>query len=193
LGSAETKEKVLKNILKTNGLLIGLATFIVFLDQLTKMLVRQNLAIGETWMPWKWLEPYARIVHWQNTGAAFGIFQNGNLVLTILAILVSVAIVIYYQKVHPGGVLSRIALSMQFGGALGNLVDRFKQGHVTDFFSVGTFPVFNVADACVTVGVGLLVLSILIQERKEMHLKEEARQTQPSAEAMEQDNDNQPD
>lgn len=183
----------MKNILKINGLLIGLATLIVFLDQLTKMLVRQNLAIGEIWMPWKWLEPYARIVHWQNTGAAFGIFQNSNLILTILSIIVSIAIVIYYQKVHPGEVLSRIALSMQFGGALGNLVDRFRQGHVTDFFSVGNFPVFNVADACVTVGVGLLVLSIILQERKATRLLEEAKKIEPSAEAMEQVNDNQPD
>lgn len=173
----------MKKILKINALLIGLATLIVFLDQLTKMVVRQNLAIGETWMPLKWLAPYVRIVHWQNTGAAFGIFQNSNLIFIILAILVSIAIVIYFQTVPRKEVLSRIALSMQFGGALGNLVDRFKQGHVTDYFSVGTFPVFNVADACVTVGVALLVLSILLQERKEMRLKAEAAQiAQPEKE-----------
>jgi len=62
--------------------------------------------------------------------------------------------------------LARVALSMQFGGALGNLADRFKLGHVTDFISIGTFPVFNVADANVTVGVALLVLAIILQERK---------------------------
>lgn len=166
----------MKKFLKINALLIGLASLIVFLDQLTKVLVRENLAIGETWMPWKWLEPYARIVHWQNTGAAFGIFQNSNLILMILSIIVSIAIVIYYQKVQPEETLMRIAFSMQFGGALGNLVDRIKIGHVTDFISVGTFPVFNIADACVTVGVSLLVLSVLIAERKEMRLKAIAAQ-----------------
>lgn len=170
----------MKKFLKTNGLLIGVATLIVFLDQLTKVLVRQNLAIGETWMPWKWLEPYARFVHWQNTGAAFGIFQNSNLIFMILSTIVSIVIVIYFQKVRPEETLTRIAFSMQFGGALGNLVDRFKFGHVTDFVSVGTFPVFNIADACVTVGVSLLVLSILIQERKEMRLKATTKQTEPA-------------
>ena len=168
----------MKKFLKTNGLLIGLATFIVFIDQLTKVLVRQNLTLGETWMPWKWLEPYARIVHWQNTGAAFGIFQNANLILMILSIIVSIAIVIYYQKVDPKDLLGRIAISMQFGGALGNLVDRIKLGHVTDFISVGNFPVLNVADACVTVGVSLLVLSILLQERKTALLHKEAKLTE---------------
>ncbi len=168
----------MKKILKTNGLLIGLASLIVFLDQLTKVLVRQNLAIGETWMPWKWLEPYARIVHWQNTGAAFGIFQNANLILMILSIIVSVAIVAYYQKVHPDDTLARVAISMQFGGALGNLVDRINQGHVTDFISVGRFPVLNIADACVTVGVSLLLLSIIIQEQKATRLSKTTAQTE---------------
>ena len=168
----------MKKILKTNGLLIGLASLIVFLDQLTKVLVRQNLAIGETWMPWKWLEPYARIVHWQNTGAAFGIFQNANLILMILSIIVSIAIVAYYQKVHPDDTLAHVAISMQFGGALGNLVDRINQGHVTDFISVGRFPVLNIADACVTVGVSLLLLSIIIQEQKATRLSKTTAQTE---------------
>ncbi len=168
----------MKKILKTNGLLIGLASLIVFLDQLTKVLVRQNLTIGETWMPWKWLEPYARIVHWQNTGAAFGIFQNANLILMVLSIIISVAIVAYYQKVHPDDVLARVAISMQLGGALGNLIDRLNQGHVTDFISVGRFPVLNIADACVTVGVSLLLLSIIIQEQKATRLSKTTAQTE---------------
>lgn len=156
----------MKNVLKTNGLLIGVATLVVFFDQLTKTLVRQHLALGESWMPLKWLEPFARIVHWHNTGAAFGIFQNGNLVLKVLSMVIAIAILFYFQKIDCKETLARVALSMQFGGALGNLVDRFKLGHVTDFISVGTFPVFNVADANVTVGVALLVLAIILQERK---------------------------
>lgn len=156
----------MKSFLKKNGLLIGIATLVTFLDQLTKTVVRQNLAIGETWMPWDWLAPYVRFVHWQNTGAAFGIFQNANLILTVLSIGVSLVIIGFYQKIDPKDMLLKVAVSMQFGGALGNLVDRFKLGHVTDFFSVGTFPVFNIADASVTIGVSLLLLSFLLHEDK---------------------------
>ena len=60
----------------------------------------------------------------------------------------------------------RIALAMQFGGALGNLIDRILFGPVTDFISAGNFAVFNVADASITVGVGLLILALWINERK---------------------------
>ena len=61
----------------------------------------------------------------------------------------------------------RLALSMQLGGALGNLIDRLTIGHVTDFISVGNFPVFNVADASITIGAALLFLSVWIRERAE--------------------------
>ena len=75
-------------------------------------------------------------------------------------------------------VLARVAISMQLGGALGNLIDRLNQGHVTDFISVGRFPVLNIADACVTVGVSLLLLSIIIQEQKTTRLSKTTAQTE---------------
>ncbi len=60
---------------------------------------------------------------------------------------------------------------MQFGGAVGNLIDRFTIGHVTDFVSLGNFAVFNVADASVTLGVGVMILGLWVQENKEKKLK----------------------
>jgi signal peptidase II len=60
-----------------------------------------------------------------------------------------------------------IALSMQLGGAVGNLIDRLTIGHVTDFISVGNFAVFNVADASVTIGVGIMILGLWVQENKQ--------------------------
>jgi len=65
---------------------------VILFDQWTKSLVRANLGLTETWTPWEWLEPYARIVHWKNTGAAFGMLQGFGDVFTILAILVSIAL-----------------------------------------------------------------------------------------------------
>jgi signal peptidase II len=72
-----------------------LAGSIIALDQWTKSIIRANLAIGETWMPWEWLAPHARIVHWYNTGVAFGMFQGMGMFFLGLAILVSLAIIYY--------------------------------------------------------------------------------------------------
>lgn len=144
---------------------------ILALDQYTKYLVRASLPFGQVWMPWEWLEPYARIVHWNNTGVAFGLFQGKGSVFSIFAVLVSVAIIYYYPRVHPADWILRLAMVLQMAGALGNLIDRLVLGHVTDFISVGSFPVFNVADSCITVGVLVLLLGLYLQDR---HHKQEA-------------------
>jgi len=152
--------------------LIGIALFIVVLDQWTKYLVRTLIPFGGSWTPWEWLAPYARIVHWQNTGAAFGMLQGFGLVFTILAIVVSIAILYYFPRVPRNEWLIRLAMAMQLGGALGNLVDRLTLGTVTDFISVGTFAVFNVADACISVGTALLIFAVWNSERKQKKLAE---------------------
>jgi signal peptidase II len=150
-------------------ILLGAAGMIVALDQWTKWLVRENLLFQETWLPeWLgWLSPYARIVHWYNSGAAFGMFQNGNLIFTILAFIVIAAILFYYPQVDAGDWPLRLALVLQLAGAAGNLVDRLLIGKVTDFISLGTFPVFNVADSSITIGVIVLLLGVWIKERKD--------------------------
>lgn len=153
--------------IKSYGLLFGVALVIIAIDQITKYLVRTNLAFGAYWSPWSWLTPYARIVHWNNTGAAFGVFQGYGMVFSILAILVSIAIIYYFPRIAIEDWPLRIALCLQLGGALGNLVDRITVGQVTDFISVGSFAVFNVADSCITVGVIVLLLGIWIKDMQD--------------------------
>jgi signal peptidase II len=160
-------EERLKKLLHNYGFLFGIAGLIVLLDQITKEIVRQNLAFEEIWSPWAWLAPYARIVNWHNFGAAFGIFQNGALIFTILAIVVSILIIIYFPRIPRQEHLLRFALALQLGGALGNLIDRLTQGYVTDFVSVGKFPVFNVADACISMGAVLLVISVWLSDHNQ--------------------------
>src|SRR4030067_1795107 len=99
------------------------------------------------------MEPYARIVHWKNTGAAFGLLQGFGGVFTILGLLVSIAILFYFPQVPTREWTLRLAMGLQLGGAVGNLIDRITQGYVTDFISVGTLPVFNVADSSISLGV----------------------------------------
>jgi signal peptidase II len=149
--------------------LVIFASLIVALDQWTKWLVRTNIPFGGSWLPngWDWLGPYARIVNWANTGAAFGMFQNGNTVFSILAVIVILVIFYYYPQVERSDWYLRLAMGMQMAGAAGNLVDRLTVGQVTDFISVGTFPVFNVADSSISVGVVVLLLGVWIKERAE--------------------------
>jgi signal peptidase II len=157
---------MVKNVVRKYWTIVLIAVLIVALDQWTKWLVRVNLPTGETWLPefLAWLSPYARIVHWYNTGAAFGIFKEGGMVFTVLAFVVIGAILYYYPQVERSDWSLRLAMSMQLGGAIGNLIDRLTVGHVTDFISVGTFPVFNVADASITVGCVVLFVGVLLNE-----------------------------
>lgn len=160
----------MKKYLRDYILLILVASIIVAFDQWTKYLVRTQIPFGGSWTPWSWLEPFARIVHWQNTGAAFGMLQNFGLVFTILAFIVSIAILYYFPRVPSNEWALRLAMMMQLGGAVGNLIDRLTIGTVTDFISVGTFAVFNVADASISVGTAILILAVWISERKQKKL-----------------------
>jgi signal peptidase II len=146
--------------------LFAIGGAIIILDQITKTLVRMNLALGETWSPWEWLEPYARIVNWKNTGAAFGMLPSLGDFITILAIVVAIAIVYYFPQVPREDWTMRLAMGLEFGGAVGNLFDRLTIGWVTDFVSIWRFPVFNVADLSITLGVIVLLLGVWSQERQ---------------------------
>lgn len=155
--------------IKDYALLFGVAGVSVAFDQWTKWWVRENIAFGGEWLPdWlMWLSPYARLVHWYNSGVAFGMFQNGNLVFTILAFIVIGAIIYYFPHAEPDDWTLKLAMGLQLGGAMGNLIDRLLMGKVTDFISVGAFPVFNIADASISVGVAILLLGIWLKEREE--------------------------
>ena len=160
----------MKKIIKDYLVLALVAGTVVALDQWSKAFVRESLPMGAIWSPWEWLTPYARIVHWQNTGVAFGLFQGQSLFFAILAIIVSGVIIYYYPRVAAHDWTLRLALGLQLAGAMGNLIDRITVGHVTDFISVGTFPVFNVADSSITVGVIILMISVWLQERRDKRI-----------------------
>lgn len=156
----------MKKYLKAYSFLLPISVVLIILDQITKSLIRKNLAFNELWMPWDWLRPYARFVNWHNTGAAFGIFQGNNLVFMILAFVIIFLILIYFPRIPEDDFYFRLALALQMAGAAGNLIDRIYRGYVTDFISVGRFPVFNVADACITMGVVVLMIGIWLEERQ---------------------------
>lgn len=168
MGEVFIVEVDLKKYIRDYAFLLGLAGLIVLIDQFTKELVRTHLALTEEWAPWPWMLPYFRIVHWSNTGAAFGMFQGFGLIFTVLAIAVVIAILYYFPRVSRQDWPMRIAMCLMLAGACGNLIDRLTQnGQVTDFISVGSFAVFNIADASITLGVVILILGVWTIERRE--------------------------
>ena len=171
----------MKKLFNSYAVLFLIAGVVVLLDQLTKEWVRLNLQLGEIFRPELWLTQYIRIVHWKNTGAAFGMFQNMNPVFMVLSVLVIGVILYYYPQIPRQDWLVRLSMGLLLGGAIGNLIDRFRQGYVTDFISVGKFPVLNIADASISVGVALLFVGMWLQEKNKKEMLPAEAENPPSA------------
>ena len=165
----------MKKFLKHNGLLFLVAAAVIVVDQITKAIVRQNLALGEAWAPIPAIGDFFRFLYWQNRGAAFGTLQNAGPILTVVRIAIAIFIIVFYQKAEIRDTLMKVALSLMLGGAVGNLVDQFTLGFVTDFIAVGRFPIFNIADSAVTIGVSLMLLDMLIKEKNGSKTDPEAK------------------
>ena len=143
--------------------LIQLATIIFLLDQLTKFVVRDQLLFRESFPA----DGFFRFTHTFNTGSAFGIFRDQNTPLIWVSIIgIGILGMIYRSQKVPSPLL-RLSLGLQIGGALGNLIDRVRLGHVTDFVDVGTWPVFNLADASILSGLVILAWIFLVSDPSE--------------------------
>lgn len=152
----------------------ALAALLLGVDQLSKSLIIANLDVYESYVPIPALAWLFQFTHIHNTGAAFGMFPSGGLFFTAIAIIVAIAIVIYTRKLDAGHYLLRIALGMQLGGALGNLIDRLRLGYVTDFIDVIPFPaIFNIADASIVGGVVVLFYLMLLETIEEQRQKKQ--------------------
>ncbi|MDP2919788.1 MAG: signal peptidase II [Dehalococcoidia bacterium] len=115
---------------------------------------------------------FIRIVHINNTGAAFGLFQGQNTVLAILAgtglvVFLCLGFIIYRRLPYLVTKWNQIAYSLIIGGTTGNLIDRLRFGMVTDFIDPGFWPAFNAADAGISIGAVMLAISILRLALKE--------------------------
>ncbi|MFW6383302.1 MAG: signal peptidase II [Nanoarchaeota archaeon] len=142
-----------------DALLIVVAVLLV--DQLSKFLFRNLLAENSISI----LGGFFRFALTYNTGAAFSIFTGNNFLLIILSVLI-IAILFYYLKIYANEKFGyeSFGLSLIIGGALGNLVDRIYLGSVVDFIDIWIWPVFNLADAAITIGVIIIIYKILVKE-----------------------------
>ena len=149
---------------REKGIVFLVMALVLLADHLSKLYVESSLPLNTTWAPFPEWESLFRVTHVSNTGAAFGLFQSGNLILSIVAVVVSIVIILYNQRLPAHLYWYRLALGLQLGGALGNLLSRIRVGHVTDFLDFGPVPVFNVADMSIVTGTILLGFLMLIDQ-----------------------------
>lgn len=142
--------------------LIQLALLVFLTDQLTKYLVREFLELHESFPE----QGFFRFTHIFNTGSAFGLFQDQNMPLILVSAVGITVLVLIYRSQRRQTRLLRLSLGLQLGGAAGNLLDRFRLGHVTDFVDVGSWPIFNIADASIVVGLALLAWIFLSADNR---------------------------
>ena len=128
------------------------AAGVVALDQLTKALVRGGMELGER----ADLVAGIRLVNVRNSGVAFGFLADGGALLVVGTALALLALVVFFVT-HTGRSLVWLPTGLLLGGATGNLIDRAREGSVTDFVKFPHFPAFNVADMAITVGVLALI------------------------------------
>ena len=147
---------------KWRGVLLpAVAVLTLVVDRISKWAVMDSLKLGESWNPVAALERWVSLTYVTNTGAAFGLFPDHGVIFMVIAVVVIVAIIFYYRYLPGDQWLVQASLGLQLGGALGNLVDRLRYGHVIDFIDFKVWPVFNVADSSVFVGVVILAFYLL--------------------------------
>ncbi|MCJ7666383.1 MAG: signal peptidase II [Actinobacteria bacterium] len=154
------KRNILMNVY---FLLTGIAVLI--LDQVTKYLVSLKVPRGASF---EFIPKFLYFTNIKNTGAAFGMFQSYTKVLTIISLVAIFLIIILKVMLNLDFIFYNISLGFVLGGALGNLVDRYFMGEVTDFISFTFFrPVFNVADSFIVIGFIIIIILILREYLKQ--------------------------
>ncbi len=163
VGSVETESSKSRSGFPLRGLLfLGLAVLVVVTDQLTKRVMEDRLR-GQRSIPL--IDDILRLTYVQNRGAAFGLLQDQTTFFVLVGVIVIGVIAASYRYLPRSGFMLHLALGLQLGGAIGNLIDRIRQGYVVDFVDFGYhanwWPVFNVADSAIVVGVALLAFNAL--------------------------------
>lgn len=142
-----------------------ITVFVIALDQLTKWLIVKNFELGESV---EIIEDFLYITSHRNPGAAWGILEGQMWFFYIITVIVIIGIVYYMQKAAKGNHLLGVSLALMLGGAIGNFIDRVLHQEVVDFVNTYIFsydfPIFNVADAALCIGVGMLMLQMILEE-----------------------------
>lgn len=177
--------KVLTDCLKKILLVIELVFVIVFIhwdkvlffgvvaiDQFTKALVMKSMVPGQT-VPI--LQDVFHLTYVLNPGAAFGILSNQRIFLLVTGAVLILATAYFYPLLKKSDIFLQVGATSILSGAVANLIDRVQTGYVVDFFDFRIWPVFNVADIAIVVGMGLMIYAILFRLNESTKI-DEARQ-----------------
>lgn len=143
------------------ALFAGTVASVLLVDQVSKAVVRTSMGVGQS-IPV--FQDVLSLTYVRNTGAAFGLFQGGVPFFIATSLVVLTAIGWIWWRLEPTNRWFVLSLGLVAAGAAGNLIDRATVGRVTDFFDVHVWPVFNVADIALDVGVGILIAWLLFSK-----------------------------
>ena len=169
--------------------IIVIALSVIF-DQLTKQLAVHFLEKGD---PFDVIPGVFRFSYVENRGAAFGMLDDHRWVFMIISTVAIAAMLVYMWKFAPKSIFLTVGLSLVVGGGIGNMIDRVAYGYVVDFIDFCAFPnlwmwVFNVADACVCVGAGMVMLYFVIDIIKDAKKEKAAKENEEAAEIQNAEN-----
>lgn len=149
------------------GTSLFIAIIILILDQITKFVIASSMRIGDSF---EVIPGFLDITSHRNNGAAWGILSGKMSFFFIITIIILIVLIVFYIKEAKYNLFMQIALSLLFAGALGNFIDRLFHGEVVDFIDTYifgyNFPIFNVADSSLTIGVILIIITLLIDVKK---------------------------
>lgn len=167
----------MKKINLNRGILIlYILTFVVVLvgDQVTKYMVDKEMVLGTSYTI---IDNFFYFTYIHNTGAAWGIFQGALNIFLVISVVATIGIVYYFITSLDYQIYLRYGLVLLFSGLVGNLIDRLMLGYVRDFLDfiiIGyDFPVFNIADMAIVIGVGFVLLEMIREEYKTWKLSKE--------------------
>lgn len=148
--------------------MVFLSIVLILVDQLTKYMIVKSMEIGESISI---IGDILKITSHRNYGAAWGMLQNQMMFFYIITVIVLIALCYFYFKEAADNLLMQSGLMLIFAGAIGNFIDRLFRGNVVDFIDTKIinydFPIFNVADSCLTIGVFILLYELLFNQKEE--------------------------
>lgn len=136
-----------------------LSMLVIGLDQWTKQYIQQHMELG---MSIPVIKNIFHITYILNPGAAFGIMEHKTMFFIAIAVLLIGGILYVYPKIPAEYKLLRAGIGLMAGGAVGNVIDRARTGYVVDFFDFRIWPIFNIADIAIVVGVSLIIYTLLL-------------------------------
>lgn len=143
------------------GISLLVAFLIIVIDQVTKWIIASSMKIGDSY---EVIPNFLNITSHRNNGAAWGILSGKMFFFYIITVIILIVLVLFFIKEAQYNLFMQLAISLLFAGALGNFIDRLLNGEVVDFIDTNIFgydfPIFNVADSSLTIGVILVIIAL---------------------------------